>query len=242
MSAPEKVVIGDAEMWCGDCREVLPTAQASVLLTDPPYGIVERFGVQNRPFGKRTCQFEWDGAEVRECVADALRLAVASLDRPANAFAFCGYDTAEIPRDVFRAAGMSAKPFAWVKEFPPPAAPGNRWTSAFELACHGYDPGAYFADARPVRPNAVRGDSLRAGNGERAGHPTQKPLWLMDRLVRALAAPGALVLDPFMGSGTTGVACANLGRRFVGIEIERRYFDVACRRIEDAQRQGRLIA
>ena len=50
------------------------------------------------------------------------------------------------------------------------------------------------------------------------------------------------VLDPFMGSGTTGVACANLGRSFIGIEREAKYFDIACRRIEDAQRQGRLIA
>jgi DNA modification methylase len=50
------------------------------------------------------------------------------------------------------------------------------------------------------------------------------------------------ILDPFMGSGTTGVACMNLGRSFIGIEREPKYFDIACRRIEDAQRQGRLIA
>ena len=50
------------------------------------------------------------------------------------------------------------------------------------------------------------------------------------------------VLDPFMGSGTTGVACAQMGRKFIGIEREPKYFDIACRRIEDAQRQGRLIA
>ena len=49
------------------------------------------------------------------------------------------------------------------------------------------------------------------------------------------------ILDPFMGSGTTGVACADLGRKFVGIELEPRFFDSACRRIDDAQRQGRLI-
>ena len=51
-----------------------------------------------------------------------------------------------------------------------------------------------------------------------------------------------VVLDPFMGSGTTGVACMNLGRKFIGIEIEPKYFEIACRRIEDAQRQSRLIA
>jgi len=50
------------------------------------------------------------------------------------------------------------------------------------------------------------------------------------------------ILDPFMGSGTTGVACANLGRKFIGIELEQKYFDIACERIEAAQAQGRLFA
>jgi len=70
-------------------------------------------------------------------------------------------------------------------------------------------------------------------------HPTQKPLPLMKWCVSFTT--GA-VLDPFMGSGTTGVACMNLGRKFIGIEIEPKYFDIACERIENAQRQGRLIA
>jgi DNA modification methylase len=60
-------------------------------------------------------------------------------------------------------------------------------------------------------------------------------------MVDAFTEPGDTVLDPFMGSGTTGVACAQLGRRFTGIELEPRYFDIACRRIEDAQRQGKLF-
>ena len=69
-------------------------------------------------------------------------------------------------------------------------------------------------------------------------HPTQKPIKLMLRLVKRTTGT---VLDPFMGSGTTGVACARLGRSFVGIEIEPRYFDIACRRIEQAQRQGDML-
>jgi DNA modification methylase len=70
-------------------------------------------------------------------------------------------------------------------------------------------------------------------------HPTQKPVallrWCIDFTV-------GTVLDPFMGSGTTGVACANLGRKFIGIEIERKYFDIACERIDNAYRQKRLFA
>lgn len=73
------------------------------------------------------------------------------------------------------------------------------------------------------------------------GHPSPKPIILMDWLVENAAKSGAIVLDPFMGSGTTGVACAKLGRRFIGIEIEPKYFDIACRRIDDAYRQADLF-
>jgi len=80
--------------------------------------------------------------------------------------------------------------------------------------------------------------------GERVSdlHPTQKPVLLMDYITRLSVRPEGVVLDPFMGSGTTGVAAHNLGRAFIGIEKDPRYFDIACRRIQDAQRQGRLIA
>ena len=80
---------------------------------------------------------------------------------------------------------------------------------------------------------------MRANDGW--NHPTQKPPRLMQWCLGFL--PNAeVILDPFMGSGTTGVACAKLGRRFIGIEIEPKYFDIACRRIEEAYRQPRLFA
>jgi DNA modification methylase len=63
----------------------------------------------------------------------------------------------------------------------------------------------------------------------------------MRYLIRQVSDAGDIVFDPFMGSGTTAVAAMNLGRRFIGIEIEPRYFDIACRRIEEAQRQGDMF-
>jgi DNA modification methylase len=68
-------------------------------------------------------------------------------------------------------------------------------------------------------------------------HPTQKPLALMRWCLSRLPIDAQTILDPFMGSGTTGVACAKLGRRFIGVEIEERYFDIACKRIEEAYKQ-----
>jgi len=78
------------------------------------------------------------------------------------------------------------------------------------------------------------------------GHPTEKPISLMEWCIGlcdsyAPSTEAQVIFDPFMGSGTTGVACMNIGRKFIGIEIEPKYFDIACRRIEDAQRQQRLL-
>lgn len=82
--------------------------------------------------------------------------------------------------------------------------------------------------------------SISATNAERVGHPTQKPLavmlWTLERIGDA-----ETILDPFMGSGTTGVACVNLGRKFIGIELDPGYFDIACKRIEEAYKQPRLF-
>ena len=75
--------------------------------------------------------------------------------------------------------------------------------------------------------------------GLRRVHPTQKPVALMEWCINQVDAE--TICDPFMGSGTTGVACMNLGRKFIGIEIERKYFDIACERIDQAQRQVRMF-
>ena len=83
---------------------------------------------------------------------------------------------------------------------------------------------------------------LRANGEVRGDHPTQKPIGVMAWAINHVPEPCRTILDPFMGSGTTGVAAMNLQRQFIGIEREAKYFDIACRRIEDAQRQGRLIA
>lgn len=82
--------------------------------------------------------------------------------------------------------------------------------------------------------------SVSPSQGRSGRHPTEKPLQLMMELLKVLNGADT-ILDPFMGSGTTGVACVNLGRKFIGIEIEPRYFDIACRRIEEAYRQPRLF-
>ena len=99
----------------------------------------------------------------------------------------------------------------------------------FELAWTSMDMNARLID-----------QSIAATNAERAGHPTQKPLRVMEWCL-SFAPKAQTVCDPFLGSGTTGVACARMGLQFVGIERERKYFDIACRRIEQAYAQPRLF-
>lgn len=110
----------------------------------------------------------------------------------------------------------------WLSWFKPDAPPSM---GHFELAWTSLD--------RPTRQLMC---SIGATNAERVGHPTQKPLAVM-RWSLAQLPEASTILDPFMGSGTTGVACVKLGRKFIGIEIEEKYFNIACRRIREAYAQ-----
>jgi site-specific DNA-methyltransferase (adenine-specific) len=84
-------------------------------------------------------------------------------------------------------------------------------------------------------------DAVNNRNGERTEHPSQKPVDLLIWLLKTYTLHEQTILDPFMGSGTTGVAAVKLGRKFIGIEIEPKYFDIACRRITDALKQPDLF-
>ena len=114
----------------------------------------------------------------------------------------------------------------WLSWFKPDAPPSM---ASFELAWTSFD-----QNARQLKV------SIGETNPERVGHPTQKPLRLMKWCV-GFVPDAAKILDPFMGSGTTGVAAVQMGRDFIGIEREPKYFDIACKRIEDAQRQGDMF-
>ena len=106
----------------------------------------------------------------------------------------------------------------------------------YEMIYHYHSDGSKRASR--VLPFAVIAVGL-TGCAEATGHPTQKNVRLMERIIQMTKADA--ILDPFMGSGTTGVACVRLGKSFTGIERERKYFDIACKRIEQAYAQPRLF-
>jgi len=244
---------GTIRLYNADCRDVLPglEVKADLLLTDPPYGIVNDFGV-NTGNGMRTMAFEWDSPDITDVVLAALDVAAGKTHRKSAAIVFCGGDQFGAVLDLVRKAGFTAKPAVWAKQCPPPAGKGNWYPSAFEFAVYGYKTGAWFGDEDTKRSNVfwyendlIWFDSYRHGQPGKVNHPTQKPLELIARMVQAACPPEGVVLDCFMGSGTTAVACARYGRRFIGIEKEnsdeRPYFDICVSRVEEELQRDRLF-
>ena len=205
-------IIGDARLILGDCREVLPTLpRVDAVVTDPPYGIGWKPRVRHQ---------DQPWVDDRQFDPTPFRIGKEHVFFGGNYFAHL-----LPPTEAW---------FIWLKR----------------PVTHDFDRATSYAPCEMAWSDVAckqRVKSLVWDGGMRAGadenrtfcHPSQKPIEVMQWCVEATA--GRLVLDPFMGSGTTGVACMKLGRKFVGIEIEPSYFDTARRRIEEAWKQPRLF-
>lgn len=206
-----KVEIGNATLYLGDCMDILPTLdKVDAVITDPPYGINENSKkVASR--GKLAApkdygDFDWDKAPPPDALIELIRT-------KGQHQAFFGGNYFTLP--------PTSCWLVWDK------LNGNNDFADCELAWTNW-------------PKAVRrlqwrwNGMIRQGNEERY-HPTQKPLEVMKWVIE-LCPKSETILDPFMGSGTTGVAAVQMGRKFIGIEREPKYFEIACKRIEDAQR------
>ena len=206
--------IGEATLYLGDCREVRPTlGRVDCIITDPPYGI-----------GK-------DGQN-----------ASTGAHGGRKAYDFAGWDSQRPASEIFSMMlGMAQHIVIWggnyFADLLPPTQKWLVWDkgqrinqSAGELAWT-----AMTGALRIATMNRVK--LLMDG----AEHPTQKPVALMEWGLLHVPETCETILDPFMGSGSTGVACVKMGKRFVGIEAHEPYFDIACRRIKAEYRQPRLF-
>ena len=207
-----KKVIGNATLYLGNCAEILPMIdKVDAVITDPPYGINENSKkVASR--GKLAApkdygDFDWDKSPPEDLLIELIR-------SKAKHQAFFGGNYFTLP--------PTSCWLVWDK------LNGDNDFADCELAWTNW-------------PKAVRriqwrwNGMIRQGNEERF-HPTQKPLGVM-KWVIDLCPKSDVILDPFMGSGTTGVAAMEMGKQFIGIEREQSYFDIACERIEKAQKQ-----
>ena len=212
----EWVEIGRARLICADCREILPTLpKVDAVVTDPPYGIGADKGAGKSAdkWSEFTGENRWDEAPI---TADDIAL--------------------------LQAAGEHL--VVWGGNyFPLPPSPC--WL-IWDKETAGV---TTFADAEVAWTNLKKAMRLKRHlwSGpymkvkEDRHHPTQKPEAVMRWCIEQLPNTVQSICDPFMGSGTTGVAAVAMGKLFVGIEQDERFFHIACKRIEDAQRQGDLF-
>jgi site-specific DNA-methyltransferase (adenine-specific) len=234
----EPVVIGDCQLWNADCRDVLPLlGKVDLVLTDPPYS-VSVAGSAYKSNGTRNLDFfagDSDWSKMTDDVLSRAEECLTTLSPKASMYWWCGHRQFGRLIELFEVSGYSTRFLVWCKECPPPAPPNSGYQSGAELCVYAYPKGRTF-NGNQVN-NVLVSDSYRFGQPGKVDHPTQKPFGVITPLVNASTNKSDTVLDPFMGSGTTGVACAKLGRKFIGIEIEERYFEIACKRIEKAYAQ-----
>lgn len=236
------VIIGNATLYHGDCLEILPTLpKVDAVITDPPFSS-----------GARTDA----GKSVRGAM---LRGAKWSEDWFSHDnMATHGFLTLMrmLGRELITATGDSAKSHWFIDWRMYPNLYGALESCGWVVKnlviwdkCHfgmgqnyrnQHELILYAEKGASTFPTHSTGNVIRCARQTAENHPTEKPIDLIETLLRASSSPNDTILDPFMGSGTTGVACMNLGRKFIGIEIERKYFDIACERVDQAQRQMRL--
>jgi len=206
----EIVTIGGATLYLGDCMDILPTLpKVDAVITDPPYGI-SRAGQQET--------FTKNSKHKRKHFDDL------------------GWDNGRPSKEVFDLLlSIGNKSLFWggnyFADMLPPTMGWLYWDKGQKGLSMSDGELAWTSEQKALRSIVVNRSSLVGSE-----HPTQKPIQVMTWSINQLGNP-EIILDPFMGSGTTGVAAIQMGRKFIGIEREPKYFDIACKRIEQATKQ-----
>jgi site-specific DNA-methyltransferase (adenine-specific) len=216
--------IGNATLYLGDCMDILPTLdKVDAVITDPPYDNKTHEGHLSKVADRQELGFEqlfnFSGF-VNACVDLSHRWVVMTC-ATTHALESCN-------RDDFVRLGV------WIKPNGAPQFTGDRPGTGWEAV-------AIFHRNGKKRWNGGGHHAVWQYNIESGQHPTQKPIQLFSKFIEQFTDVSETILDPFMGSGTTGVAAIQLGRKFIGIEREPKYFEIACKRIEQAVAQGQLF-
>jgi site-specific DNA-methyltransferase (adenine-specific) len=214
-----KEVIGNATLYLGDCLEILPTlADVDAIITDPPYGM--RWDAKVKK-GKLSTGGSYSKHYGR---------AIAGDDSPFDPTPWLHFQKVVMWGSNHYWTNLpKGTTLVWIKRMD---SGFGSFLSDAELAWMKGGHGVYC-----FRDLSGQGDA-RMGLKE---HPMQKPVRLMKWCIKKSGATG-MVLDPYMGSGSTGVACASSNLPFIGVEIDPQFFKIACERVENAQRQERLFA
>ena len=204
----------------GDCLEVLkqlPDKCVDLVLTDIPYGEVNRDCNGLRELDKADADVVlFDLSELTEELERVCRGSV---------YVFCGTEQVSILRHNFVEYGLSTRLIIWEKTNPSPMNGQYIWLSGIECCVFARNKNATFN-------GHCRNTVLRYPCGSSILHPTEKPLAMFEDIIKTSSKEGDLVLDPFLGSGTTAVACYRTRRDFIGIEISPEYCETARKRLQ----------
>lgn len=230
MGIKKEVIIGDCRLLLGDCLEILPLLdKVDTVVTDPPYNIS---GLGGGGFGR--AHMYTNGKLDGMCDFDVDMAIPLILDKQIaiNGFYFCSRLGIQKYLILADRMGLNYDVLCWYK---PNAIPFTNGTMKQDLE---YIIRLYDKDSRIIKGNKQHEYSkmfnFPIDSDPDKGHPTKKPLPIIERLCRLISERGQSVLDPYMGSGTTGVACAKMGRKFIGIELDEDYFNIAVKRIQAA--------
>lgn len=209
----------------GDCLEEMKnikTNSVDLVLTDIPYGEVNQKSSGLRLLDREKadiCEFN-----VNELIDELYRICRGSF------YIFCGTEQISGIVKKFKSLNLSTRVGVWNKTNPSPMNGEYLWLSGLEFCVYGKKPNATFNEH-------CKKAIWEFPSGSSKQHPTEKPLDLFKTIIEASSNENDVVLDCCMGSGTTGVACVNTGRNFIGIEKEKEYFNIAEKRIKDAERE-----
>jgi site-specific DNA-methyltransferase (adenine-specific) len=230
------VKIGSATLYLGDCMDILPTLdKVDAVITDPPYGESTHANAKsNRGLGHGNKAIDFSSMTAHE-LDQVLVLCGQLCDR----WLVSTMEWRHIAKfDVQPPVGWELVRFGvWVKTNPMPQISADRPAQGWEGIAYMHSTGG---EKKRWNGGGTHGNYVGSLVTDGA-HPTGKPLPLFSQFVDRFTDRGNLVLDPFMGSGTTGVAAVQMGRKFIGIEREPKYFDIACKRIEQAAAQQSLF-
>lgn len=226
--------IGNAVLYMGTWQDVLPTlTQVDVVITDPPYSEITHAGARKSP--EKAYQSDARKLITFDSISpDDFLQAAETFCRLARRWVVMTCDWKYL--HLLDESGFLVRAGVWVKQNPTPQFTGDRPGQGWEAIAILHRPGRKHWNGGGKC--AVYTDNVPK---HRRVHPTQKPTHLISQFVSEYSAPGEVIFDPYMGSGTTGVAALQLGRKYIGVELALEYFDSACRRIEKAWNSRSLL-
>jgi site-specific DNA-methyltransferase (adenine-specific) len=220
----DQVRIGNATLYCGDCLELLPKIPKSsvdAIMVDPPFF---------QGFNHNGTRSERADLSISKPFFNQFFGNMARVCKEARAvYVFCDWRSNGFYMDIMDNYFPVKNSLVWSKH----PGTGTFYQNSYELILFHCNTAKRLPFSNVITGIKSFGGGAKVTNGDKV-HPTQKPVELLERLITDSTQQGMMILDPMMGSGTTGVACARMNRTFIGMEQQRKYFDIACERIEKA--------